>query len=92
MALNRYRWRDLLSDPPTGNEHTVLIWPSRVDCGHAYTVSNAKYAKANAIKQGYRYWMEVMPHPEQEQYEQDMADIMYEEYKLTAEEKSLTKS
>jgi|AntAceMinimDraft_11_1070367.scaffolds.fasta_scaffold106575_2 hypothetical protein len=50
-------WRDLKTDPPTGNEYAVIIFPCKSDCGVLYTISNPHYARGeNALKAGYTHW------------------------------------
>ena len=51
-------WRDLNTDPPTGNEYAVLLFPCRSDCGVLYVVSNPHYARGEYAKQRYTHWAE----------------------------------
>ena len=51
------KWRDLKTDPPTGDEYAVLLFPCRSDCGVLYQVSNPAYAKGSyALSAGYTHW------------------------------------
>lgn len=78
MLFDRYRWRDLLSDPPTGKEYAVILWPVIVDVGHSYVISNPHYAKTNALKKGYRAWMELKCHPDHEAFEKHTDELLNE--------------
>ena len=69
MLFDRYRWRDLLRDPPTGKEYAVILWPINVDAGHSYALSNPHYARDNALTHGYISWMELKCHPDHEAFE-----------------------
>jgi hypothetical protein len=60
-------WRDLKTDPPTGDEYAVLLFPCRSDCGVLYTVSNSVYAKGSyALSVGYTHWCEFKLAPNHE--------------------------
>lgn len=53
------KWRDLKTDPPTGKEYAVLLFPCKSDCGVLYTVSNPVYARGPyALSSGYTHWCE----------------------------------
>ena len=52
-------WRDLATDPPTGNEHCVLLFPCRSDVGIFYITSNPYYAMQHGVEQGYTHWAEI---------------------------------
>ena len=75
MLFNRYRWRDLLNDPPTGKEYAVILWPVNVDVGHSYTLSNPAYAIKNGLQNGYRAWMELKLHPDHDYFEKYKEEI-----------------
>jgi hypothetical protein len=58
------KWRDLRTDPPTGNEYAVLLFPCKTDCGVLYTVSNPVYARGQyACDAGYTHWSEFETAP-----------------------------
>ena len=52
-------WNDLKTNPPTGNEYAVILFPCRSDCGILYTASNPHYAIKNGIAHGYTHWAEI---------------------------------
>lgn len=52
-------WRDLKSDPPTGEEYCVLLFPCKTDCGLLYITSNPQFAITNGAKQGFTHWCDV---------------------------------
>lgn len=52
-------WKDLKTNPPTGKEHTILLFPCRTDCGLLYITSNPHYAIVNGVKNGYTHWAEI---------------------------------
>jgi hypothetical protein len=53
------KWRDLKTDPPTGNEYAVLLFPCKSDCCVLYSVSNPHYARGPyAQTAGYTHWCE----------------------------------
>ena len=56
-------WRDLKTDPPTGDEEVVLF-PCISDVGILYTASNPEYARLNAAKHGYTHWAPLARHPD----------------------------
>ena len=51
-------WRDLATDPPTGNEHCVLLFPCKSDVGILYSVSNPYWAMQHGVNNGYTHWAE----------------------------------
>ena len=53
-------WRDLRTDPPTGNR-CVVLFPQITDIGILFTASNPEYARQNALDAGYTHWMEIPP-------------------------------
>ena len=59
FTRRKNKWRDLLKDPPTGNETCVVLFPTISDVGILFTTSNPHYAKANGLKNGYTHWMEL---------------------------------
>ena len=52
-------WRDLKTDPPTGKEHAILLFPCKTDCGLLYITSNPHYAIKNGVLNGYTHWAEI---------------------------------
>ena len=52
-------WKDLKTNPPTGKEHAILLFPCRTDCGLLYITSNPHYAIKNGVKNGYTHWAEI---------------------------------
>lgn len=53
-------WRDLRTDPPTGNR-CVVLFPLISDVGIPFTASNPEYARQSALQAGYTHWMEIPP-------------------------------
>ena len=53
------KWNDLKTNPPTGKEHAILLFPCRTDCGLLYITSNPHYAIKNGVKAGYTHWAEI---------------------------------
>lgn len=52
-------WKDLKTDPPTGDEYCVLLFPCKTDCGLLYITSNTDYARGQyALDAGYTHWAE----------------------------------
>lgn len=56
-------WNDLKTNPPTGNEYAVILFPCRSDCGILYTASNPHYAIKNGVASGYTHWSEIQLAP-----------------------------
>ena len=52
-------WKDLKTNPPTGKEHAILLFPCRTDCGLLYITNNPHYAIKNGVKNGYTHWAEI---------------------------------
>lgn len=51
------QWRDLLTDPPSGKEYCILLFPCKTDVvGKLYITSNPHYAIKKGIKSGYTHW------------------------------------
>ena len=70
------KWRDLLTDPPTGNEYGVLLFPCKSDCGILYTTSNPDYARGKyAQEAGFTHWCEIELAPTHEEWVQWQIDI-----------------
>ena len=64
QATSNMKWRDLRTDPPTGNEYAVLLFPQKSDCGVLYGVSNPVYARGQyALDAGYTHWSEFTTAP-----------------------------
>lgn len=61
-------WRDLETDPPTGDEYAVMLFPCKTDVGLLYIVSNPYYAKANGLENGYTHWAEFNLAPTHQQW------------------------
>lgn len=59
----KHVWRDLKTDPPSGNEYAVLLFPCLSNVGILYRASNLQYAIHTAIHHGYTHWMEFDLHP-----------------------------
>jgi hypothetical protein len=53
-------WRDLQTDPPTG-DRCVVLFPQITDVGILFTASNPDYARQTALQAGYTHWMEIPP-------------------------------
>lgn len=68
-------WNDLKTNPPTGNEYAVILFPCRSDCGILYTASNPQYAIKNAANQGYTHWAEIGLAPDHDKW-QDWQDSL----------------
>lgn len=49
-------WKDLKTNPPTGKEKVILLFPCRTECGLLYITSNPHYAIKNGVKNGYTHW------------------------------------
>jgi len=75
------KWRDLKTDPPTGDEYAVLLFPLRSDIGVLYTVSNPEYARGKyALESGYTHWCEfdLAPnHDELVEWQKQLYNEMY---------------
>jgi len=73
------KWRDLKTDPPSGNEYAVLLFPCKTDCGVLYTVSNPHYARGPyALERGYTHWCEFKLAPTHKQWVRWQDDIQAE--------------
>lgn len=53
------KWNDLKTNPPTGNEYAVILFPCRSDCGILYIASNPHYAIKHGVEAGYTHWAEI---------------------------------
>jgi hypothetical protein len=51
-------WRCLKTDPPTGKEYGILLWPQLTDVGFTYIISNPQWALANGLNDGFTLWFE----------------------------------
>ena len=56
-------WYDLATEPPTDDEHAVLLFPCKTDCGLLYITSNPVFARVNGVKSGYTHWARIHPAP-----------------------------
>ena len=63
-------WRDLKSDPPTGEEYCVILFPCKTDCGLLYITSNPQFAIINGFNQGFTHWCEVELAPTHNQWQE----------------------
>ena len=73
------KWRDLKTDPPSGDEYAVLLFPCKTDCGVLYTVSNPHYARGPyALERGYTHWCEFKLAPTHAQWVRWQDDIQAE--------------
>lgn len=66
-------WNDLKTNPPTGDEYAVILFPCKSDCGILYTASNPHYAIKNGISAGYTHWAEIGLAPDHDKW-QDWQD------------------
>lgn len=73
-------WRDLNTDPPTGDEYAVLLFPCRTDCGLLYIVSNPQYAKGEFAKQRYTHWGSRLSLVEKFDSARDALDFLVKKY------------
>ena len=74
------KWRDLKTDPPTGNEYAVLLFPYLSAMNIFYTVGNSSYAKSEAISAGYTHWSEFQlapSHDELVEWQENLYNEMY---------------
>ena len=72
-------WRDLVNDPPSGEEYAVLLFPCKSDCGVLYTVSNPHYARGQYARDaGYTHWCEFKLAPTHAQWAKWQDDIQPE--------------
>lgn len=69
------QWKDLATDPPTGEEHCVLLFPCKTDVGILYITSNPYYAIKHGIDQGYTHWAEVEHAPTHDEWIRWQDDI-----------------
>ena len=77
---NSMTWRCLKTDPPTGNEYAVLLFPLKSDCGVLYTVSNPHYARGQyALDSGYTHWCNFELAPDHDKWEQWQLDLVPEQ-------------
>jgi len=73
------KWRCLITDPPTGDEYAVLLFPLKTDCGVLYTVSNPHYARGKyALDQGYTHWCEFELAPDHDKWEEWQNNLISE--------------
>jgi hypothetical protein len=77
-------WRDLKTDPPTG-DRAVLLFPCISDVGHLYTVSNTQYARARGTEFGYTHWSDIPVHPKELEIEAKCRELGGEERKYKEE-------
>lgn len=68
-------WRDLKTDPPTGSEYCILLFPCKSDVGILYTTSNPHYAMKQGIRQGYTHWAEFELAPTHDEWVRWQDDI-----------------
>jgi hypothetical protein len=67
-------WRDLETDPPTGDD-CVILFPQITDVGIMYIASNPDYARQTALKNGYTHWMEIPRHEKHDEAKQKCLDL-----------------
>ena len=61
-------WRCLKTDPPTGNEYGILLWPQTIDVGYNYIISNPQYAIKNGLAHGFLLWYEFPLAPDHDNF------------------------
>ena len=57
-------WRELETDPPSGNEYAIILFPCKTDCGLLYIISNPHYAIKHGVNNGYTHWTEFQLAPD----------------------------
>jgi hypothetical protein len=62
------KWNDLITNPPTGNEYAIILFPCKTDCGILYTASNPHYAIKYGVTQGYTHWTEIELAPDHDKW------------------------
>lgn len=72
-------WNDLKTNPPTGNEYAVVLFPCRSDCGILYTMSNPHYAIKNGADNGYTHWSEIELAPDHDALVEWQNNLTHEE-------------
>jgi hypothetical protein len=72
-------WNDLKTNPPTGNEYAVILFPCKSDCGILYTASNPHYAIKNGVSSGYTHWAEIQLAPDHDKWQDWQDSLTYEE-------------
>jgi len=53
------KWNEFKTNPPSGSETMIVMFPCKVENGSLYKVVSAEYAKVNGQKQGYTHWLEI---------------------------------
>jgi hypothetical protein len=62
------QWNDLKTNPPTGSEYAIILFPCKSDCGILYTTSNPQYAIKHGIESGYTHWAEIELAPDHDKW------------------------
>ena len=73
------KWNDLKTNPPTGKEYAVILFPCRSDCGILYIASNPHYAIQNGVEAGYTHWTEIELAPTHTYWDEWQEGIQYQE-------------
>lgn len=83
-------WNDLKTNPPTGNEYAVILFPCKSDCGILYTASNPHYAIKNGVSSGYTHCAEIQLAPDHDKWQDWQDSLTYEEIEESLQNSILT--
>ena len=73
------KWNDLITNPPTGNEYAIILFPCKTDCGILYNASNPHYAIKHGVSQGYTHWAEIELAPDHDKWNEWQKNLTQEE-------------
>jgi hypothetical protein len=75
----KMKWNDLITNPPTGNEYAIILFPCKTDCGILYNASNPHYAIKHGASQGYTHWAEIELAPDHDKWNEWQNNLTSEE-------------
>ena len=73
------KWNDLITNPPTGNEYAIILFPCKTDCGILYNASNPHYAIKHGVSQGYTHWADIELAPDHDKWNEWQNNLTQEE-------------
>jgi len=73
------KWNDLKTNPPTGDEYAIILFPCKSDCGILYSASNPHYAIKHGIRQGYTHWADIELAPDHDKWHEWQNNLTQEE-------------
>lgn len=82
-------WRELATDPPSGDEYCVILFPCKSDVGVLYITSNPQYAIKRGVEAGYTHWSDITlapTHDEWVKWQEELSDDHDAEQQLWEEE------